>query len=62
MRNKIIEKIIDEVIDETNYSFDFKSVFKMFIKNKFDDNAQERDLKQVLSFLNDTDLEEYDKL
>ena len=62
MRNKIIEGIIDEVIDETNYSLDFKSALKSFIKNKFDDNAQESDLKHVLSCLNDDDIKEEDGL
>lgn len=62
MRNKTIESIIDEVIEETNYSLDFKSALKSFIKNKFDDNAQESDLRRVLAFLSEDDLKETDEL
>lgn len=32
MRNKIIEQTIDQVIDESKTPFDFKSVFKKYIK------------------------------
>lgn len=60
MRNKIIESIIDTVVDESTYSEDFKSTFKRFIKNKFDDNAQENDLKHILSLLDDDELKEID--
>lgn len=62
MRNKTIENIIDEVIDESNYSTDFKSALKKFIKNKFDNNASESDLKQVLNLLDESDLTEADEL
>jgi len=54
MRNKIIEATIDRVIDESSNSSDFKSAFKQYIKNKFDDNAGEKDLKTVLSLIDDT--------
>ena len=53
MRNKIIEATIDKVVDESNYPSDFKKAFKQFIKNKFDDNAKESDLKRILSLLNE---------
>lgn len=53
MRNKIIEATIDEVIEKSSYSADFKNAFKQFIKNKFDDNSKESDLKRVLSLLED---------
>lgn len=62
MRNKTIENIINDVIEGTNYSLDFKAALKSFIKNKFDDNAPESDLKRVLSFLSDDDLKETDEL
>ena len=60
MRNKIIENIIDTVVNEAAYSEDFKSAFRQFIKNKFDDNAQENDLKSILSLLDDDELKEID--
>ena len=53
MRNKIIEATIDKVVDESNYPSDFKKAFKQFVKNKFDDNAKESDLKRILSLLNE---------
>lgn len=61
MRNKIIEATIEEVIDKSSYLDDFKKAFKQFVKNKFDDNAKESDLKRVLSLLNEEgeDLTEY---
>lgn len=62
MRNKIIEDIIDKVVDESGYSEDFKSAFRQFIKNKFDDNAQESDLKHILSLLTNDELKESDLL
>ena len=58
MRNKIIENTIDDVIDNTPYSIDFKNAFKQFIKNKFEDNAKEGDLKRVLGLLEDQTEEE----
>lgn len=51
MRNKIIENAIDGVVDASNLSSDFKSVFKKYIKNIFDNNAGEDDLKRALSFI-----------
>ena len=53
MRNKTIESTIDKIIDNSNYPSDFKNALKQFIKNKFDDNAKENDLKRVLSLLPD---------
>lgn len=58
MRNKTIENIIDTVVDESSYSDEFKSAFRRFIKNKFDDNAKETDLKYILSLLSDDELTE----
>lgn len=61
MRNKIIEATIDKVVDESNYPSDFKKAFKQFVKNKFDDNAKESDLKRILSLLieNGEEITEY---
>ena len=53
MRNKIIEATIEDVIDKSLYPDDFKKAFKQFVKNKFDDNAKESDLKRILSLLNE---------
>ena len=55
MRTKIIEQTIDRVIDESKTSSDFKSVFKMYVKNKFDNNASEGDLKRALSLIEEED-------
>ena len=55
MRNKIIEATIDRVVDESENSEDFKSMFKQYVKNKFDDNASENDLKRVLSLIEVTE-------
>lgn len=55
MRNKTIEQTIDRVIDESKTSSDFKSVFKMYVKNKFDNNASEGDLKRALSLIEEED-------
>lgn len=51
MRNKIIEQTIDRVIDASEYSLDFKTAFKKYIKNVFDNNKSEYDLKRALSFI-----------
>lgn len=56
MRNKTIENTIDTVVDESSYSDEFKAAFKRFIKNKFDDNAKETDLKYILSLLSEDEL------
>lgn len=53
MRNKTIESTIDKVIDNSSYPSDFKNAMKQFIKNKFDNNAKENDLKRVWSLLPD---------
>lgn len=58
MRNKIIETAIDAVVDESEYSHDFKTAFKKYVKNKFDDNATESDLKRVISLIDDEHEEE----
>lgn len=51
MNSKIIENAINVVVDELDYSDDFKNTLKTFVKNKFDDNTTESDLKTVLSFI-----------
>lgn len=62
MRNKIIEATIDQVVDKSTYSTDFKMAFKQFVKNIFDDNAKESDLKRILSLLDDVVGEELDEI
>lgn len=61
MRNKIIEATIEQVVEKSAYSADFKMAFKQFVKNKFDDNAKESDLKRILSLLDDA-VEELDEI
>ena len=39
------------MIDESKHSSDFKSAFKKYIKNIFDNNASENDLKRALSLI-----------
>lgn len=51
MRNKIIEQTIDSVINASNHSSDFRTVFKKYIKNVFNNNASENDLKRALSLI-----------
>lgn len=47
MRNIILDEIISEVIDSSNQPQEFKAAFKKFIQNKFDGNADDKDLKTV---------------
>ena len=51
MSNIIIEQTINRVVDSSNYSSEFKSVFKKYIKNVFDNNARGDDLKRALSLI-----------
>ena len=53
MRNKIVENAIDSVVDASSTSSDFKLAFKQYVKNKFDANAKENDLKQMLMLIED---------
>lgn len=53
MRNKIIESTIDSVVSASNTSTDFKLAFRQYIKNKFEDNAKESDLKRILTLIED---------
>lgn len=53
MRNKIIESTIDFVVNASDTSPDFKSAFRQYIKNKFEDNAKESDLKRILTLIED---------
>ena len=55
MRNKAIEQTIDQVIDESKAPSDFKSVFKKYVKNKFDNNEIEGDLKRALALIEEAD-------
>ena len=58
MRNKIIENAIDSVVNASNTSSDFKLAFRQYVKNKFDANIKESDLKQILMLIEDDDEEE----
>ena len=49
--NKIIEAAIDDVIDKSDCPMDFKSTFKRYVKNVFNNKRMENDLKRALSFL-----------
>ena len=53
MRNKIIENATDSVVNASNTSSDFKLAFRQYVKNKFDDNAKESDLKRILTLIED---------
>lgn len=53
MRNKIIENAIDSVINVSDTSSDFKMAFRQYIKNRFDGNTKEGDLKRILALLED---------
>lgn len=53
MKNKIIENAIDSVVNASNTSSDFKRAFIQYIKNKFEDNAKESDLKRILTLIED---------
>lgn len=53
MRNRIIENAIDSVVNASNTSSDFKLAFRQYVKNKFDDNAKESDLKRILTLIED---------
>lgn len=55
MRNKLIDTAIEETVDQSPYPSDFKNVFKQYIKNVFDGNAAEGDLKRVLRLLTITE-------
>lgn len=59
MRNKVIEATIDQIVDQSPYSTDFKNAFKQYIKNRFDGNAADSDLKVVLNYIEIT-MEEND--
>lgn len=55
MRNKIIDEVISEVIDTIDQPQEFKNALKQYIRNKFDGNASDNDLKTVLSMIEDTE-------
>ena len=44
---------IDSVVNASNTSSDFKLAFRQYVKNKFDDNAKESDLKRILTLIED---------
>ena len=58
MRNKIIEKAIDAVVNASNNSQEFKTAFKRYVKNKFEDNARDSDLKRIIALIDDEPEEE----
>lgn len=62
MRNKIIESTIDSVVNASNTLPDFKLAFRQYIKNKFEDNAKESDLKRILTLIDDDEEEEDDQI
>ena len=47
------EHAIDSVVNASNTSSDFKLAFRQYVKNKFDDNAKESDLKRILTLIED---------
>lgn len=53
MRNKIIENAIDSVVNASQTSPDFKLAFTKYVKNKFDGNVKEGDLKRILALIDD---------
>lgn len=57
MRNKIIEQTIDSVIDKSDYSLEFRTAFKKYIKNVFNNNVSENDLKRALSLIEEEEEE-----
>lgn len=59
MRNKIIEDTIERVVAQSQISPDAKSVLAQYIKNKFDNNAGDIDLKQALDLIEVDEEEEY---
>lgn len=56
--NKIIEAAIDDVIDKSDCPMDFKSTFKRYVKNVFNNKRMENDLKRALCFLEEKGDEE----
>lgn len=56
MRNRIIDEVINEVIDAEEQPQEFRNAFKRFIRNKFDGNASEGDLKTVLSLIEEQEV------
>lgn len=59
MRNKIIEDTIERVVAQSQISSDAKSVLAQYIKNKFDNNVSDSDLKQALALIEVDEEEEY---
>ena len=56
MRNKIIDEVISEVVNNINQPEEFKRAFKQYIRNKFDGNASDNDLKTVLNMIEDSEV------
>lgn len=56
MRNKIIDEVISEVVNSINQPEEFKRAFKQYIRNKFDGNASDNDLKTVLNMIEDSEV------
>lgn len=61
MRNEIIESTIDQILDKTKYTDEFKKVFKQFIKNKFDNNVSDGDLKRVWNYIEEVEEDNTDE-
>ena len=55
MRNAILDEVISEVIDSVNQTQEFKNAFKKYIQNKFDGNADDKDLKTVWDMIEGTE-------
>lgn len=51
MRNAIIEKTIDEVIAKSDLPEESKNAFCAYVKNMFEGNANEDDLRKVLELI-----------
>lgn len=58
MRNMIIDEAINDVIDASSHSREFKVALKQYIRNMFDGNAKENDLRTVLNMIEETEGEE----
>lgn len=59
MRNKIIEDTIERIVAQSQISSEAKSVLTQYIKNKFDNNVSDSDLKQALALIEVDEEEEY---
>lgn len=51
MRNKTLEAVVENVIKNSDLSKDAKSPFIAYVKNMFEGNAKDEDLKSILSMI-----------